>query len=139
MTLQELIRKKGRSKRLYSQAHISEEQPPLTSDEPTSKADVLPPQQETLKRSHQEKVNEEEKFIKLINPSFPEKPVIEEIKSIDTEAVFPIDHYINLNYDLTHSTLMNLIDLVRLRKLNVQPKHNTKRNFYENISYKDIE
>lgn len=127
MTLQELIRKKGRSKRLYSQAHLEEEQKRQSVEELSSKGDIPQPQQEVLKRTHQENLNEEEKFIKLIKPSLPNK-VEEEPNPPQNELVFPIDNYTDFNYNLTHTTLMNLIDLVRLRKLSTQTRTNNKCN-----------
>eukprot|EP00826_Nyctotherus_ovalis_P045561 TRINITY_DN5056_c0_g3_i1.p1 TRINITY_DN5056_c0_g3~~TRINITY_DN5056_c0_g3_i1.p1 ORF type:complete len:231 (+),score=61.41 TRINITY_DN5056_c0_g3_i1:96-788(+) len=123
MNLQELIRKKGRSKRLYSQAHLPGDQ---SAEEVSPKAEIPQPP-EVLKRPHQEKDNEEEKFIKLIKPASPERTIIVEADAEKKETVFPIENYIALNHDLTHSALMSLIDMVRLRKLRVQHKFNTKR------------
>lgn len=134
MKIQELIRNKGRSKRLYSQARLPEEQHSVQLYKPEEhipQAEPLPIiQQKVLKRTHKEKPNEEEKFITLIKPVYPEEAPVPEIKEPEKDDThFFIDEYIEFNYDLTHSALMNLLDLLRLKNSHSHSKLSFKCSF----------
>ena len=131
--LQSLIRNRGRSKRLYSQANISEEQPPVQSsnlEQKISAADILSnDSQLSLKRVHQEKSEgkEEEKFVTLVNSAYSMKSSEKEFDKKQKEpTVFPIAEYSDFNYGLTHSNLMNLVDLIRERRIGNQVKFGVK-------------
>ena len=127
----QLIRERGRSKRLYSQVHL-----PLPPPPEPQKAEPAASAQQSIKRVHlEDKPEDKGKVVSL--PILAEDikplnlPVPEEKK--EEPSTFPIEQYQDLIISLDQTSLMNLLDILRGKKNDERPKDKTKRISTSNI------